>query len=74
MSTHHNVLIIGGGTAGIMTAAQLLKKDNSMDVAIIEPNDTLLPTGLDACGCRYLRHEEDRANNGLCNAIRSYLD
>ena len=39
MSTHHNVLIIGGGTAGIMTAAQLLKKDNSMDVAIIEPSD-----------------------------------
>ena len=26
MSKHHQILIIGGGTAGIMVAAQLLKK------------------------------------------------
>ncbi|MBQ0732919.1 NAD(P)/FAD-dependent oxidoreductase [Aquimarina celericrescens] len=40
MKTHHQILIIGGGTAGIMTAAQLLKKDKKLDVAIIEPADT----------------------------------
>jgi len=40
MSTHHQVLIIGGGTAGIMTAAQLIKQDKSNDIAIIEPADT----------------------------------
>ncbi len=39
MASHHTVLIIGGGTAGIMTAAQLLKKDSSLDIAIIEPSD-----------------------------------
>ena len=40
MATHHQVLIIGGGTAGIMTAAQLLKQKKSNDIAIIEPADT----------------------------------
>ena len=41
MASHHTVLIIGGGTAGIMTAAQLLKKDSSLDIAIIEPSDNI---------------------------------
>ncbi|ADF52137.1 putative oxidoreductase [Zunongwangia profunda SM-A87] len=40
MATHHQVLIIGGGTAGIMVAAQLLKQKKSNSVAIIEPADT----------------------------------
>ncbi len=36
---HHQILIIGGGTGGIMTAAQLKRKDKSLDIAIIEPSD-----------------------------------
>ena len=36
----HQILIIGGGSAGIMTAGQLLKKDQSLDIAVIEPADT----------------------------------
>jgi sulfide:quinone oxidoreductase len=40
MSTHHKVLVIGGGTGGIMVAAQLLKKDKRLDIGIIEPADT----------------------------------
>ncbi|MDP5062259.1 MAG: NAD(P)/FAD-dependent oxidoreductase, partial [Maribacter sp.] len=40
MSSHHQVLIIGGGTAGIMVAAQLLTQKSAKDVAIIEPADT----------------------------------
>ena len=40
MKTHHQILVIGGGTAGIMTAAQLLKKGPSLDVGIVEPADT----------------------------------
>ena len=40
MSKHHQVLIIGGGTAGIMVAAQLLKKNKGIDIGLIEPADT----------------------------------
>lgn len=35
---HHQILIIGGGTGGIMTAAQLMRKDNTLDIAIVEPS------------------------------------
>lgn len=36
---HHDVLIIGGGTAGIMVAAQLRKQDTQVKIAIIEPSE-----------------------------------
>ena len=35
--SHHQIVIVGGGTAGITTAAQLLKKDNSLNILIIDP-------------------------------------
>lgn len=40
MSTHYQILIIGGGTGGIMTAAQLRRKNKQLNIAIIEPNTT----------------------------------
>ncbi len=40
MQSHHHILIIGGGTAGIMVASQLLAQKKVKDVAIIEPADT----------------------------------
>src|SRR6188474_315939 len=36
---HFQVLIIGGGNAGISTAAQLLRKNKGLQIAIIEPSD-----------------------------------
>ena len=36
---HHQVLIVGGGTAGITVAAQLLNKPNAPEVAIVEPSE-----------------------------------
>src|SRR5690554_1940114 len=39
MTKHYQILIIGGGTAGIMTAAQLLRQKVSKSIAIIEPAD-----------------------------------
>jgi sulfide:quinone oxidoreductase len=40
-STHHNVLIIGGGTAGITVAASLHRHhaDRGLSVAIVEPSE-----------------------------------
>lgn len=35
-----NIVIIGGGSAGIATASSLLKRDRSLKIGIIEPNDT----------------------------------
>ncbi len=36
-NTHHQVLIIGGGTAGITVAAILRRRQRGLDVAIVEP-------------------------------------
>jgi sulfide:quinone oxidoreductase len=36
---NYKVLIIGGGTAGITVAAQLLRKNSDLNVGIIEPSD-----------------------------------
>jgi sulfide:quinone oxidoreductase len=36
MKTHHTIAIVGGGNAGISIAAQLLRKDSSSDIAIID--------------------------------------
>lgn len=40
MGAHYQVLIIGGGTAGIMTAAQLLEQKKTTSIGIIEPAET----------------------------------
>lgn len=38
--SHHQIVIVGGGTAGITVAARLRNADPSLDVAIIEPFET----------------------------------
>ncbi|MFM2145928.1 MAG: hypothetical protein RL732_764, partial [Bacteroidota bacterium] len=35
----HNILIIGGGNAGISVAARLLRAKRNLDIAIIEPSE-----------------------------------
>ncbi len=40
MKSHYQILVIGGGTAGIMTASQLKRKDSNYDIGIVEPADT----------------------------------
>lgn len=39
MSEHHQILVVGGGTAGITTAAHLLRQNPDLDIAIIEPSE-----------------------------------
>lgn len=37
MEKHHQIVIIGAGTAGVTVAAQLLRKDRKLDIALIDP-------------------------------------
>ena len=39
MSNHHQVLIIGGGSAGLSVASRLRDLDDPLDVGIIEPSE-----------------------------------
>lgn len=39
LKDHYQVVIVGGGTAGITVASQLAKKDVNAEIAIIEPSD-----------------------------------
>jgi len=36
----YDIVIVGGGSAGIATAASILKRDRSISIAIIEPSET----------------------------------
>ena len=39
MRTHYQILIIGGGNAGLSTAAQLLRKNSRLDIGIVDPSE-----------------------------------
>lgn len=39
MPTSHQILIIGGGNAGVSVAAKLLLQNKSLDIAIVDPAD-----------------------------------
>ena len=39
MKKKYQIVIVGAGTGGIMTAAQLLRKDKNLDIAIIDPSE-----------------------------------
>jgi sulfide:quinone oxidoreductase len=36
---HHEVVVVGGGSAGLAVAAQLLNQKHAPEVAIIEPSE-----------------------------------
>jgi sulfide:quinone oxidoreductase len=40
MSKHYQVLVIGGGTAGIMVSSMLKRKNKSIQIGLIEPSQT----------------------------------
>jgi sulfide:quinone oxidoreductase len=37
---NHQIIIVGGGTAGIMVASQLKRANSALDIGLIEPADT----------------------------------
>ena len=40
MKTHYQIVIVGSGTGGIMTASQLRRKNKNLDIVIIDPSET----------------------------------
>lgn len=38
MKTHYQILIVGGGNAGLSVAAKLLSKDKNLQIGIVEPS------------------------------------
>jgi sulfide:quinone oxidoreductase len=40
MSIAHKVVVVGGGAAGIATAASMLARKKGLDIAIVEPHET----------------------------------
>ncbi len=80
MKPHYQVLVIGGGTAGIMVAAQLRRKKSNADIAIIEPSDkhyyqpawTLVGAGTYSYE-KTIRPEADQIPAGV-EWIRDYAD
>lgn len=39
MATHYQILIIGGGNAGLSVASQLLIKKRNLNIGIIDPSE-----------------------------------
>lgn len=39
MVKHHQIIIVGGGNAGISVAAQFLRKNDKLDIAIFDPSE-----------------------------------
>lgn len=57
----HDVVIVGGGSAGIATAASLLKRRPSLDIAIVEPaSDHFYQPGWTLVGAGVFRPEVTR--------------
>ncbi|CAC7217895.1 FAD-dependent pyridine nucleotide-disulfide oxidoreductase [Staphylococcus aureus] len=52
MNKHYQIVIIGGGTAGVTVASRLLRKNQNLKekIAIIDPADH--PTIMDVGWCR----------------------
>jgi sulfide:quinone oxidoreductase len=40
MKNKYQIIVVGGGNGGITVAAQLLKKDKSLEVIIIDPSES----------------------------------
>jgi sulfide:quinone oxidoreductase len=39
MANHYQILIVGGGNAGISVASQLLRKRRNLKIAIVDPSE-----------------------------------
>ncbi len=72
---HHQIAIVGGGTAGITVAARLAKgRRKRLDIAVLEPSDkhyyqpfwTLVGAGIASKTCRRRKPERQFASKRRC--------
>ena len=61
--SHHQIVIVGGGTAGITVASRLLNIDSKLDIAVIEPSEKhyYQPLWTLVGGGMFPREESERA-------------
>ena len=70
-----DVVVIGGGAAGIGVTASLLRRQPSLRIAIIEPGDRhYYQPAWTLVGGRRVRHRKNGAADGQRHSARSYLD
>jgi sulfide:quinone oxidoreductase len=75
MKTYHQIVIIGAGTAGIMTAGQLLKKDKNLDITIIDPAEMhYYKPAWTLVGAGTYDYKKNWTANGSVDPQRSNLD
>ncbi|VEP15044.1 FAD-dependent oxidoreductase [Hyella patelloides LEGE 07179] len=79
LTEHYQIVIVGGGAAGITTAAQLLKQNSQLNIAIIEPGEkhyyqpgwTLVGGGIAPID-KFIRQEKDVIPQGA-KWIKDYV-
>ena len=69
----HQIVIVGGGAAGISTAAMLKKRDKSLDIAVIDPSESHFyqpAYTLVRGGCYSLAATEKREADCIPNGVK----
>ena len=71
----YDVVIVGGGAAGISTASSLLHRRPELSIAIVEPRDRhYYQPGWTLVGAERFRPPADRTRDGVGHAAPRHLD
>ena len=73
--SHFELLIIGGGTAGIMVAAQTKRKNPSVKIGLIEPSEKhYYQPAWTLVGANTYNFKDTEREESAADTQRSYLD
>ena len=77
MNKHYQIVIVGGGTAGIMVASRLLRQNPDLkgNIAIIDPAKyQLLSAVMDVSWCWGIKIKKFSKKHGECYTQRRSMD